>query len=538
MTMMKTLPPLAVITRPLSSGTQPGLGPNPGATGPDLPVFSPGQTLRAVVVAENAANQFTLETGGSRFVVQSRVPLSPGQALNLQVVSTDPNIELQMTENTASRFFNRALASTGNNRDLSSFFTLLRQVAPSQLPNLSTSSLQALQQFPLLQQQNVESAQQLTTGQTLSPSDYGPKLLQGIVGQLGAQTESLFAAGKDQAVPAAVKSAILDIALLFQGKGQLSQAAASQLDQLTPQARQLFDSLSLLQQNSNAGKEANEPVFNQLLHNLQLQPDSTWGGASTANALGSLKSGLAELFFLLKSPENLLQLFSTGSLRSGLLTQAQAEAILSPQGGATSAANTGGEMLQQLVAKLGLNLEALLAAGNREDAVKTVKFALMELVQNAAGESKLSESGKHALNTIEFFQLTQLQTARQDALVVPIPLPFLEQGYLVVEEYGDQSGKGGGEREMPKHFSLFLKLQPLGNLKIEFVFSGDGLYIRFNSESKEVSDFLATFKDELKSAITDTLVHGVSFSENGEAPLAAVLKRSRAGGESFIKTQA
>jgi len=504
-----------------------------------LPVFSPGQTLRAIVVAENAANQFTLSTEGSRFVVQSRVPLSPGQTLNLQVLSTDPKIELQMTEDTASRFFNRSLASTGNNRDLSSFFTLLRQVAPSQLPNLSTSSLQALQQFPLLQQQNVDSAQQTATaGQLLSPSDYGPKLLQGIFAQLGTQMESLFAAGKDQAVPAAVKSALLDIALLFQGKGQLPQTAAAQLDQLTPQAKQLFETISLLQQNSNAGKEANEPVFTQLLHNLQLPPDSPWSSTNSANALGSLKSGLAELFFLLKGPENLLQLFSTGSLQSGLLTQAQAEAILFPQGGAAGAKNTGGELLQQLVGKLGLNLEAMLAAGNREDAVKTVKFALMELVQNAAGESKLTESGKHALNTIEFFQLTQLQTARQDALVVPLPLPFLEQGYLVVEDYGDQSGKGGEEREMPKHFSLYLKLQPLGNLKIEFVFSGDGLYIRFHSESKEVSGFLATFKDELKSAITDTLVHGVSFTENGEDPLAAVLKRSRAGAEPLIRTKA
>ena len=539
MTIMKTLPPLSVITRPLSSEPQTGLGPKPIATGFDLPVFSPGQTLRAIVVAENAANQFTLETGSSRFVVQSRVPLSPGQALNLQVLSTDPKIELQMTEDTVSRFFSRSLASTGSNRDLSSFFTLLRQVAPSQLPNLSTSSLQGLQQFALLQQQNVDSAQPAAAaGQLLSPSDYGPKLLQGIFAQLGAQVESLFAAGKDQTVPGAVKSALLDIALLFQGKEQLSQVAASQLDQLTPQAKQLFEAISLLQQNSNAAQGVNEPVFNQLLHNLQLQPNSPWSGANTANALGSLNSGLSELFFLLKGPENLLQLFSTGSLRSGLLTQAQAGVILTTQEGAAGAGNTGGELLQQLVAKLGLNLEGILAAGNREDAVKTVKFALMELVQNADKESKLVESGKNALKTLEFFQLTQLQTARQDALVVPLPLPFLEQGYLVVEDYTDQSGKGGGDGEMPKHFSLFLKLQPLGNLKIEFVFSGDGLYIRFHSESKEVSGFLATFKDELKGAITDTLVHGVSFTENGEDPLAAVLKRGRPDAESFIKTQA
>ncbi len=212
--------------------------------------------------------------------------------------------------------------------------------------------------------------------------------------------------------------------------------------------------------------------------------------------------------------------------------------MLASQGGAGGSANQGGQLLQQLVDKLGLNLESMLAAGNREEAVKTVKFALMELVQNFAAQNKLAESGKHALNTLEFFQLTQLQAVRHDALVVPLPLPFLEQGYLLVEDYKDQSGKDGGDREMPKHFSLFLKLAPLGNLKIDFLSSGDGLYIRFNSESKEVSDFLASFKDELNNAITDTLVHGVSFAEKGEDPLTAVLKRSRVGEDSFIDTKA
>jgi hypothetical protein len=540
---MKTIPSLSVINRPIATGIQSGVGAKPAATGPDLPTFSPGQTLRAVVVAENAGNQFTLETGGRRFVAQSRVPLSPGQALNLRVLSTEPQIELQITEDTVSKNFSRSLASTGSSQNLSSFFTLLQQVAPSQLPNLSGSSLQTLQHFALLQQQNVPGqvvspGQQGAPGQTLAASDYGPKLLQEIFGQLGGQMENLFADGKNQAVLASVKSALQDVALLFQSKGQLSQVALSQFDQLSAANKQLFETLSSLQLGGNAGQGGKEAIFDQLLQQLQLQPASAFNSANSANTLNTLKSGFAELVFLMRSPEGLLQLLSTNSLQSGLLNQSQAAAMLASQGGAGGSANQGGELLQQLVDKLGLNLEGMLAAGNREEAVKTVKFALMELVQNFAAQSKLAESGKHALNTLEFFQLTQLQAVRQDALVVPLPLPFLEQGYLLVEDYKDQSGKDGGDREMPKHFSLFLKLAPLGNLKIDFLSSGDGLYIRFNSESKEVSDFLASFKDELNNAITDTLVHGVSFAEKGEDPLTAVLKRSRVGADSFINTKA
>ena len=539
---MKTLPLLSVINRPIATGIQSGVGAKPAATAPDLPTFSPGQTLRAVVVAENAGNEFTLETEGSRFVAQSRVPLSPGQSLNLRVLSTDPKIELQITEDTVSRYFSRSLGSTGTSPNLSSFFTLLQQVAPSQLPNLSGSSLQTLQQFALLQQQNVPG-QEVSAGQlgipsqTLAASEYGAKLLQEIFAQLGVQMENLLADGSNQAVLASVKSALQDVALLFQDKGQLSQAALLQLDQLSAANKQLFETLSSLQLGSNVGQGGKEGLFDQLLQQLQLQPESAFNSANSASTLNTLKSGFAELVFLMRGPESLLQLLSSNSLQSGLLSRSQAEVILASQGSG-GPEKQGGELLQQLVDKLGLNLESMLAAGNMEDAVKTVKFALMELVQNFAAQSKLAESGKHALNTLEFFQLTQLQAVRQDALVVPIPLPFLEQGYLLVEDYQNQSGKDGGNRGIPKHFSLLLKLAPLGNLKIDFLANGDGLYIRFNSESKEVSDFLASFKDELNNSITNTLVHGVSFAEKGEDPLTAVLKRSRAVADSFINTKA
>lgn len=533
---MKTLPALSVINRPITTGVQTGTAVKPGATGLDLLAFSPGEKLQAVVISANGGNQFTLESGGSRFEVQSKVPLSVGKSLNLQVLSTSPKIELQISgENTTNQLFSRSLAQTGTSQDLASFFTLLQQVPQSQLPNLSGSSLQALQQFALLQQQNEMSSAQLgATSQAVSTGDYGSKVLQQVFEQLGLQIENLFAEGKSQAVPAAIKSALQDIAQLFQGKGQLPQAVLSQLDQLSPASKQLFENISLLQQNNTIGQGAKETILNQLLQQLQPQPNA----GNSANVLNTLKSGFAELVFLMKGPEDLLQLFATDSLQSGLLTESQAAASLSLQGAAAPAENKGGDMLQQLVNKLGLNLESMLAAGNREDAVKTVKFALMELVQNLASQSNLAESGKHALKTLEFFQLAQLQTVNQNALLVPLPLPFLEQGYLYIEDYKDQSGKDSGNGELPKHFSLFLKLSPLGNVKIDFLSSGEGVYIRFNTDSKEVSDFLASFKDQLNNAITDTLVHGVSFTEKGEDPLTAVVKRSRADAESFIDTKA
>ncbi len=494
-------------------------------------------------MAENGQNTFTLEAGGSRFEVKSGVQLAPGQSLNLQVLATEPKIELQITGDTVSSLFSRALTSLGNNQDLGSFFTLLQQVEPSQLANLSNSSLQTLQDFAQLLQQLVPEQQtshplQATTGQSVSATEYGPKVLQQVFTQLGTRIANLIADGQGQAALASVKSALQDIALLFQEKEQIPQQALPQLEQLSPSTKQLFDAISQLQSNSDASPDAKEAIFNQLFQHVQMQPGTALSTANSAPVLNTLKSGLFEIVFLMKNPENLLQLFSSDSLQSDLLTQAQAEALLLPQGGAESPENTAGQMLHRLVNKLGLNLEGMLAAGNKEEAATTVKSALTELVQNFTQQSKLTETGKHALNSLEFFQLAQLQTFRQDAFVIPLPLPFLQQGYLVIEDYKQQSQQGGGESEMPKHFSLYLKLSPLGNLKIDFLYSGEGVYIRFNSDSKEVSDFIASFKDELGNALKDTPVYGVSFTENAEDPLSAVLKISRAGANSMINTKA
>ena len=515
---MKTLPPQAVANRPIAQGMPSGAVTKP--VDPGSP-FSPGQMLRALVV-ESAGNRSTLEVGGSRFEVQSKVPLSPGQSLDLQVLSTTPKLELQITGDSLSRFFSRSLSSSTSNQDLSSFFTLLRQVSPALSSSVSGSSLETLQDFA--------SLQQVAAGQ--ASGDFGLKMLQQLFSQLGGRLDNLFTQGRAQEMLPTIQSTLEEIALLFQGKDQLSPAALSKLAQLSSADTQLFDLLTALRQDSNSGPAIKDTAMTELWQHLQLPADFSSAAAKAPEVLNILKTGFAELIFLLKGSDSLPQFFSTTAMQSGLSAQAETEAILPGQGGKE------GEWLLQLVDKLGLNLESLLAAGKGQEAVKTLKFALMELVQNLAEHGKLAESAKQALSTLEFFQLTQLQTLRQDALVVPLPLPFLEQGYLLVEEYTEQAGRDGGGRDMPANFSLLLKLSPLGNLRIDFLAGGEGVYIRFNGQTKEAVDFLATFKDELTHALSSTTaVHGVSFTTKGEDPLSALLKRSGSA-NGFVDTKA
>lgn len=518
---MKTVPPLSVVTTSLPQTNKAGQSTAPLAgEGKALAPLSHGQILRATVVSTEPNNQYTLESGTTRHLVHSKVPLTSGQSIDLQVVSSGPQIKLQMIPETVSQLFGRSLASSGNNQDLSSFFSLLRQTGTEQLPNLSSAALKSLQEFSQLQQQSLPgsaaspTAQVNIQGPSASQLDFGQKVLSHILNQLGEQISNLPSTGKEQTASSTLKTAFQDIALLFQQRGQLTPATQSQVNNLAQEKQQIFELLSVLQQNGKDGAKS-DALINRLLQTFQVQPQTLTNAATSQNSLNTLKAGFSDLLFLLKGPQGVLQLLSNNSMQSGLLTQSNLESMLSSSSTTATAASEEGDQLQQLIHSLGLDLEGKLAAGNVKDAGNTVKSGLMELVQNFLGQNKLAEGGKQALSTIEFYQLTQLQLERQDSLVLPIPLPFLEQGYLVIDDYKKQFDGEDGDKESLTHFSLYLKLEPLGNLKIDFLYSGEGVYIRFNSDSKEISDFLADFKTELSDSISNTVVQGVSFGEGG-----------------------
>lgn len=532
---MKTVPPLTIINTSISQSNQTGQTAIPQKIeGNSFIQLSQGQLLRAIVVSAEPNNQFTLETGGSRFLVQSKVPLTTGQSLDLQVVSSGTKPELQILPDSVNQFFGRSLASNANSLDLTSFFNVLRQSGKEQLANVNDTSLKILQQFSQLQQQNVQP--QSAISQRVEQYDSGQKLLNTMFSQLEQQVSRSSVSTGEQAMISTIKTALQDIALLFQDKAQISPATQVKVDNLPPAKQQVFEILSQFQPSIKQGTPS-DALVNRLFQTLQLQPGSFSTPSSTINNLNSLQSGLSDLVFLLKAPDTLLQLFSAQSLSSGLLTKGQVESIINGSiSSATSGTKEGGQ-LQQLVHSLGLNFEGQLTAGDVKGATNTVKSALLELVQNFMGQNKLTETGSQTLKTIEFYQLMQLQMERQDTLVLPLPAPFLEQGYLVIEDYKNQLAEKDGEQKTLNHFSLYLKLSPIGNLKIDFLYSGDGVYLRFNSDSKQISDFLSGFKKELSESISNSVVQSISFSEGGEDPLTTILQKSRDGATSILDTK-
>jgi len=312
-----------------------------------------GQFFKATVLEARGQNTFILDVGGNKITAEAKMPLSVGQTLRLQVMTTAPQVEMKVVSDSANLFQGKSLILLGNSIDLKSLFLTLK--ASSSLP----------------------------------------------------------------------------------------------LDNLTPFSRQTLESYFLFNQDSLLGKE-------------------------------------------------------------------------------------GGGLLKQFINRLGISFEALLARGNKEAAQSTLKSALFNLANAFKGAEELSDKTNKLLNTIELYQLAQLQLDKDDLLIFPLPIPFLEKGYLIIENY---SGKNGNEDDQEDRFSLHLALEGLGNIRIDILKNPEGIFIRFISDDREKLAFLEQFKDDLLLNTVDTTILGVSFSLEKIDPAADLLKRLLPDGESIVNTK-
>ena len=197
----------------------------------------------------------------------------------------------------------------------------------------------------------------------------------------------------------------------------------------------------------------------------------------------------------------------------------------------------GGTVLKQLVDNLGLNLEHLLAKGDKEAAVHTLKAALLEMAHTFGSAEQLAKATQKILATLELFQLTQIQTGSEAQMIFPLPLPFVEQGYLTMERHEGGQGKDPAEL-LESRFSLHLTMSDLGNLRIDFLQNLEGLFIRFHADSQEKADFIAGFGEQLKTAITEAPLVGLSFSGDAADPISELIRHLVPQGSTMLDTKA
>ncbi len=190
-----------------------------------------------------------------------------------------------------------------------------------------------------------------------------------------------------------------------------------------------------------------------------------------------------------------------------------------------------GKLLRQLAGRLGLDTEARLAAGEKEPADRGLKSALLEVSRGLDGE--VAERACRLQQALELLQLSQIRLARQGVVLVPLPLPFAEQSYLLYEK-GEPAEEEGA---MSHRVSLHMTLEGLGDLRVDFLQGEEGLHLRFACENDEKARFVSLHRDQLSRALKPFALRGILFAHGAAPPAAELIRKLVPEGEGVLDTR-
>lgn len=190
------------------------------------------------------------------------------------------------------------------------------------------------------------------------------------------------------------------------------------------------------------------------------------------------------------------------------------------------------EDLAFVLRHLGMSRERDLAEGRGSDAARTVKNGLEEIFLNGRGRSE-QDNGLlwQALQRIELLQLLAVRMAEQGAMVFPLPLNMVQDGYLVVH---DRAGGESGESEAaPLKVSLFLDFTNLGPVRVDLLREAEGLFVRIACGTEHCLDRVQGSRDVLEQSLQalEIPLKGLNVVR-GALPAAAALLRMATGKES------
>jgi len=194
-----------------------------------------------------------------------------------------------------------------------------------------------------------------------------------------------------------------------------------------------------------------------------------------------------------------------------------------------------GRGLRQLIINLGLGMEVNLAGGKIEPTGRPLKSALLEALYLEKSETAPPEMTGRLLQLVELFQLWQIRLARQDVVFQPLPLPFLDQGFIITDQ--QKQHQVDYNDAQPYKITLHLSLQMLGNLRIDILREAAGLHIRFVCDSQEKAAFIAAFKVELMHDMHSLHLCDVAFAAGAESPSNALIAKMIPQGDSILDTR-
>ena len=474
--------------------------------------FSQGQLLQGVIIAKADAHQFTLEINGQKITAESSAQLQVGQKLDLQVTSMTPQIELQIVSGTpVNRWLGNVLPLLSHQSLLMPEVTALAGDSHV-MSQLSTTTQETLQFYSgnmgrvgladTLQSSSttVQLLDLITQTATIPPGQKLEANYQQI-------SELLLQLTRAPSIPPGTAAQAARFAELFaqmagqKGPPVLSLSSAGLVSPIT--AEEKTEALLTLLGRMAQNNPANTNTFSQLLPLVQ---ENT--------ALPSTHPIRQLLSFLLQSGSEL----HPPQYQRG--TEPQTEEYLN---------------------RLGIAMERLLAENKPEEAARTLKFALLELSQQAGSADKSTVAPDQLTKTLELYQLLQIRLASEALFFLPLPFSFLQQGYLLVDSDrsgGESKTEGDLSSRTDQTIELHLQLEGLGNVQIDIRRQEDRVALKFLTENAEKAKFVAGFREELEQWITSTNLDSVQFLVGANEPVRTLLEIITRGGTGMIDTRA
>ena len=463
--------------------------------GSSLP-FTSGQILQATVNAQQGPNLFLLKLSGQEIPVETSTQLQPGQSLSVKITSLSPQLQLQVVSNPPiDQRISTTLPLMVNQGAVYANVLTLAESTP-QMSQLSTASQNTLQQM----QANLSS---LTGAKS-------PVIT--LVEQIASTLLS----------PAASQSTDSSPALAT--VGQLLQQLAGQTELPAPLRENAQNLASVLLAAKNTPETAQAQGGTS--------PFLTSAAEGTSSQISNL---LTQLQVLVPSLHTILPPIATqlGTLPWLNANQPIEQLLLLLMQVSTETPKSGtgtldGRQLQTILQNMGLNFEQLLARGQSLEAAGTLKSALLELANLSSTSPSQLQHIDDLLGSIQFSQLMQMRLASEFLLFLPLPFPFLQSGFLLVNnEKNRDAADPKKKRRSPedKDINMYLQLEGLGNLQIRIQQEADKISLTFYTQDSERAQFIGEQRPELQEMLTTGKLYSAQFLVGAKEPVKILMEK-------------
>ena len=480
----------------------------------------PQQFLQATVVT-GGTGDVVLNFAGENVAAQTEQPLLSGQKLNLQVLSTDPQLKLQIVADNADPVLLRLVhvfdhpSELGNklNQLLQQRALLLAPTANTPMPSSTTTSTLAAP-TSLTAPANSTMTTLPITAPSVVPSN-GSASTPAVAATIqiiasGAGSTSAPAGATTTSQPAVTNPSNLMV------NNAVNVATAAVATPEAGQAAPVAPAANTPRVLATACNDTSNPT---------VVPTSVKGEgkiSATVSAVGAKLAPLPAGAVLTAAA-----LDTTKQPLAAALSAPQWQQLQQLATGLTSAMNSPNEKLVVNMARmLGLDFEFLSAQQQTAQSNVGLKGMMSALRENGNIVGAVREQAASMTHQLEALQLCRLRLAQEGVLFLPLPFEFLEQGYVLFEQQSQQESADGKESSVDSYLvSVNLSMVELGPIQANLLFEQQQLFVRILCADDASVAIVRQHIDELRQGLQEFHLGSVQVTTGAKDPALELLRR-------------